>query len=193
MVQFGHNDAKTDETTSSLTGTKIIRHGSINDTYNSYVKYLEMYVDLAQEKGANVILVTPVNRETDRTGANLEGYPEAMRSFAAAKNVSVLDLTAASIALQKELENTEEHDYVDPRNLYMFWKAGDTRFDFTGSSYSNTKANADSTHFNAYGAKCIAQLIAKELKEIGSPLSRFVNEAEYFDVIENMPKPLYTR
>ncbi|MEE1012936.1 MAG: rhamnogalacturonan acetylesterase [Clostridia bacterium] len=188
LVQFGHNDVKTDETKSSLTGSPIIRNTTINDEYNSYAKYLEMYVDMAQEKGANVILVTSVNRVKDRTGENLEGYPEAMRAFAEEKNVPILDLTAKSIELQKELDAAK----IAPENLYLYWRAGDIRFDFTGSTqYSNVSDYADGTHFNAYGAKCIAQLIAKELKEIGSPLSRFVDESTYFDVINNMPKPLY--
>ena len=188
LVSFGHNDAKTDTQRSSLDGSYISRGTSI-DEYNSYARYLEIYVDAARDKGANVILVTSVNRVKDRTGENLEGYPEAMEAFAVKKNVPVLDLTQKSIELQKKLDTAG----IAPENLYMYWRSGDTRFDFTGSNYSNENSYADGTHFNSYGAKCIAQLVAEELEVIGSPLSRFADGTKFFDVIENMPEPLYTK
>ncbi|MEE1012935.1 MAG: rhamnogalacturonan acetylesterase [Clostridia bacterium] len=189
LVQFGHNDAKKDVQKSSLDGTYISRGTSL-DEYQSYARYLEIYVDAARDKGANVILISSVNRVKDRTGENLEGYPEAMRAFAAEKNVPILDLTAKSIELQKKLDAAE----IAPENLYLYWRAGDTRFDFEGSTlYKNTANYADGTHFNSYGAKCIAQLIAKELTAMGSPLSRFVDESTYFNVLEEMPTPVYTK
>lgn len=111
FVQFGNNDSKYlssdgDVALSNNATTIINRHTGIgsyatdtsgnasdvdkdsNGTYNySFFAYLQHYVDVAKNAGANIVLFTNFNR-AETTTANMQGYPEAMIAFASSKYYS---------------------------------------------------------------------------------------------------------
>ena len=94
LVQFGHNDQKTDP----LVGT---------DPWTSYRSHLRRYLDAARERGAEPVLLTPASRrrfDDDGNAAASHGfYPDAMRALAAAEGVRLIDITAQTLALWQEL------------------------------------------------------------------------------------------
>jgi lysophospholipase L1-like esterase len=94
LVQFGHNDQKTDP-----------RIGT--DPWTSYRSHLRRYLDEARERGAEPVLLTPASRrrfDDDGNAATSHGfYPDAMRALAAAEGVRLIDITAQTIALWQEL------------------------------------------------------------------------------------------
>ena len=86
LIQFGHNDEKTDEA----------RH---TDPYGSYQENLRFYINTARERGAHPLLITPIGRRLfDEAGNFRPGshgqYPQAMRCLGAEMDVPVADLTA---------------------------------------------------------------------------------------------------
>jgi lysophospholipase L1-like esterase len=85
LIQFGHNDEKTDD---AARGT---------DPYTTFQQYLSIYIDDATAKGATPILLTPINRN-NWSGTTLQDthgdYPPAMRDLAQKKQVALVDMTA---------------------------------------------------------------------------------------------------
>ena len=89
LIQFGHNDEKSDE-----------RH---TDPDTTFPEHLWGYCEVALSKGALPVLITPVERrffEEDGSLRYTHGeYPDAVRRLAAEKNVPLCDLNADSRAL----------------------------------------------------------------------------------------------
>jgi len=157
VIGFGHNDEKAEAD----------RYTNSNGDYKtegSFAKSLyDNYVKLAQDKGAQAILCTPIVRRadsdqlsvsnchitsdaTDKDGKSYPGgdYPEAIRKLGADVGVPVVDLTAKTKALYESIGKDE--------TLYLHaW---------TGSK----PGSVDNTHLNIYGAKRVAYLFAEELK-----------------------------
>ncbi len=85
LIQFGHNDEKTDEA----------RH---TDPYGSYQENLRYFISEARSRGAFPVLVTPIARRlfdaegNFRPGSHGE-YPAAMRQVGQEENVPVAELT----------------------------------------------------------------------------------------------------
>ena len=181
IVSFGHNDQKHDHETGDV-GTDnpkydlINRFDGVDDNYNSYAKYLEIYVDKVREKGADVILATSITRiSSGALSGNVSPaeYPAAMRDFASKKNVPIIDLSAASVTLAKSL-NTAGCDYKMP---YLVFNNGDSRFtDIPATSSYYNKDVSDTTHLNANGANAFAVIASKAILDIKHPLSRFVRD-----------------
>lgn len=94
LVQFGHNDQKTDP-----------RIGT--EPWTSYRSHLRRYLDAAREWGAEPVLLTPASRrrfDDDGNAAASHGfYPDAMRALAADEGVCLIDITAQTLALWQEL------------------------------------------------------------------------------------------
>ncbi|PUB29046.1 lysophospholipase L1-like esterase [Promicromonospora sp. AC04] len=94
LVQFGHNDQKSDPDV----GT---------EPWTTYPSYLRRYLDGARGRGARPVLLTPAERRRfDAAGdvvATHGFYPDAMRALAAAEGVPLIDITAQTIALWQEL------------------------------------------------------------------------------------------
>jgi len=141
LVSFGHNDSKTDDR-----GT---------DPYTTYQEYLDLYVDGARARGANPVLVTPVERRRFdaaggvRTSHGL--YPDAMRQLAEREDVPLVDLTHLSLQRWAELgpEGTmEEFLHLAP-----------------GEHPNYPAGVADNTHFQAHGAIELARLVVRDLKD----------------------------
>ena len=142
LIQFGHNDEKDDE-----------RH---TDPDTTFPEWLMRYVNAAREKGALPVLLTPVSRRFFVGDGNMlythGEYPRAIRQLAAKENIPLCDskLDSRKLYLQLGEEKTAE--------LFVRLAPGEHP-DFPDG-------HDDKTHFNAYGAKQIAGLVAQELKQI---------------------------
>ena len=133
VIQFGHNDQK-------IKG---------EEPETGYARRLNGWIDKIREKGAFVVLVTPVERRRfdDRTGEHqgktLEGYANAMKSVAAAKDVPLIDLNDASYRMHAKM-GAEGSKAIQ----------------------CNNKGKIDNTHHNVYGAYEMARIVAAGLSRI---------------------------
>jgi len=135
LIQFGHNDEKSDEPT------------LYTEPQTTYKQYLTKYVDEARAKQAIPVLLTSINRNS-WSGATLKdthgAYPPAMRELAAALKVDLIDMTALSKQYFERLGQTET------TKLFLNLAAGQF------PNYPN--GNTDNTHFQESGARKIGQL-----------------------------------
>ncbi|WP_274035548.1 rhamnogalacturonan acetylesterase [Streptomyces sp. MMBL 11-1] len=141
LVQFGHNDQKTED---PARGT---------DPYTTYQEYLRQYVQGVRARRARPVLVTSVERRrfaADGTARpTLGAYPAAMRALAAEENVPLVDVQALSLARWQELgpDGTETcFLWLDP-----------------GDSPNYPDGAQDNTHFRPVGAIEVARLTARAL------------------------------
>jgi lysophospholipase L1-like esterase len=84
LIQFGHNDKKTD----------VALH---TDPYTTFQQYLSKYIDETRSKGASPVLLTPIERNYWQDGKikeSHEEYPAAMRQLAEKSQVPLVDMTA---------------------------------------------------------------------------------------------------
>ena len=143
LIQFGHNDEKDDEE----------RH---TDPDTTYPENLWRYCETALSRGAQPVLLTPVSRRFFVGGGSLlythGEYPAAVRRLAAEKGVPLCDLKKDSRELYLRLgeEKTAE--------LFVRLRPGENP-DFPDG-------HDDKTHFNAFGAEKIAELVAAEMRAI---------------------------
>lgn len=95
IVQFGHNDEKSDDPT------------RYTEPWSTYQDYLRQYLDGARDRGAQPVLATPVERRKFDANGNAVpthgDYPAAMRALASEEGVPLLDVQALSIALWQQL------------------------------------------------------------------------------------------
>ncbi|WP_405728989.1 rhamnogalacturonan acetylesterase [Streptomyces sp. NBC_00028] len=141
LISFGHNDEKSEDPS---------RYTIPATTYKSY---LSQYIDKARDKGANPVLITPVERRHFNSSGVIAPshgeYPAAMTELATAKGVPLIDLTTSSTRLwnAQGVEGTKSY--------FMHLAAG---------VYPNYPDGIeDNTHFQAYGAIQVARLIARSL------------------------------
>ena len=149
MIQFGHNDQK--ETGPEAGADK------------GYSKRLAAFIDAVQAKGANPVVVTPVERRRFRDGkpyGTLQDYAAASKRIAAEKDVPVIDLNAMSLKFYEALgEEGSKHAFVHyPANTFP----------------NQPQALKDDTHHNPYGgfelAKCVVQGIKDNVPELAKRL-----------------------
>lgn len=139
FIQFGHNDSKQEDTA---------RYAAPQTAYR---QNLTRYVQEARAKGANPVLLTPVGRRYfDEAGKRKDDhgeYPGVVREVAKAQKVPLIDAHEATWAMYSQLG--------DAGTKPLFW------------SYQNGANNTklDNTHFSAYGAERVAQLVAQEVKK----------------------------
>lgn len=144
LIVFGHNDEKIEDATRGTLpgGTKESAGTFKNSLYENYIKP-------AEEKGVFVVLGTPIVRRPDNGvfsdsqlhRANGGDYAQDVRDLGNELGIPVLDLTAMTENLYKEL---------GPEN---------TRYLHAWSSSKPT--SVDNTHLNSLGAKAVAYLIAE--------------------------------
>lgn len=141
LIQFGHNDEKTED---PARGT---------DPYTTYQDCLRQYVHGARSHGARPVLLTPVERRRftdDGTAKPSHGaYPAAMRALAAEERVPLLDLQALTLARWQELG-------PDGTQAYFNWLE-------PGQSPNYPDGRQDNTHFQPRGAVEAARLVARAL------------------------------
>ncbi|MBQ8200283.1 MAG: rhamnogalacturonan acetylesterase [Clostridia bacterium] len=144
FIQFGHNDEKPEDPT---------RYA---DPDSGFPENLEKFVNVARNKGATPVFITPVTRY-DRNGPKAiykhDRWAEAMKRTGAALDVVVIDLTALSEQLVDALGETARVTYYMnlPAGVYPHFPQG----------------QRDNTHLQPAGAVAFAGLIARELKKLG--------------------------
>ncbi len=170
LIGFGHNDEKADTTLYTNP------NGEVTDP-TSFKYYLyTYYIKVAQDAGATPILATPVVRR-DSSGAYAGAkvhlttdivsggvtfpggdYPQAIRDLGAALGVVVIDNTASTLALGKQI----------------FAASGATGTAQLQAWVSNVVTSADDTHTNVYGGAYYAYLVATGLLSSTSALKDHV-------------------
>ncbi|MDQ1912790.1 rhamnogalacturonan acetylesterase [Paenibacillus sp. GD4] len=150
FIQFGHNDQKTNE--------------RYTDPASTYPEHLTKYIDAARQAGANPVLLTSVERRHFDERGELKdthgAYPEAMRKLAAQFEVPLIDAQLLTRRLYQSLGPEKS------KQLFTWLQPGEH------PNYPD--GVEDNTHFNETGAKEVAALIAKEVAELGWPLSSHV-------------------
>jgi len=131
-------------------------HPEATDAGTDYQTNLCRYIDDARAAGATPILITPMVRRTfgpdGKLQDALEPYAEAMKRVGAEKSAPVIDLHASSKALVESLGLKE--------SMEMANKAGDY------------------THFNAAGARAMAELVMKELPPVSPALKKHLKSKQ---------------
>lgn len=148
IVQFGHNDIKTDA-----------RH---TDPRGEYMDNLRRFVADTRAKGAHPVIATSVaRRRWARDGSGLVDthgdYVPAARDVAAAENVPLLEMHE----LTKQLE--EAHGREGSKRLHLWIAAGVYE--------TQPEGMRDNTHYSAYGAQRVAALAVQEIIRLGLPLA----------------------
>lgn len=154
LIGFGHNDEKAEEErhTSGLGSYK--EEGSFAHSLYSH------YIVEADKAGCQVLLCTPIVRRTDngvwqeeqlhvtKTQGRFKGgnYPEAVRMLGKELNIPVVDMTQ----MTKELYDA----------------MGCEKTCYLHAWLSNKKTSVDNTHINTWGARVIAYMCLKRLKEL---------------------------
>lgn len=144
FIQFGHNDEK------------IADPSRYTEPETAFPEQLEKYVNVARNKGATPVFITPVTRF--HRGEASEEYrhirwAESMRRTGRRLGVEVIDLTSLSEKLM--LEMGEEAATLFYMNLS------------TGLYPHFPNGQKDNTHLQPAGALAYAGIIARELKKLG--------------------------
>ena len=152
FIQFGHNDEV--PTKKSYTTEEEFRNN------------LFKYINESKSKKAIPVLLTPVaRRKFDSTGQIIgthEVYSQIVRDVAASEKVSLIDLDKKSQALYQQF------DVENSKLLFLQLKPGEH------PNYPEGKD--DNTHFSELGARLIAQLILKEIKEQVAELAERITD-----------------
>lgn len=163
----------------------------------SFQNSLTRYIDLAREKGAIPVLLTPTTRvknargktafiqgdsgpvvsrhfTPDRAGYLFSGdYIATIRKTAADNDVPLLDLENATIAFANEHAS-------DWQNYWLAVDADDPRYAWYKTQTSGTLANPDTTHFQQRGAEAVAHSVARLIRQTPrlAPLANMLQPEE---------------
>ncbi len=151
FIQFGHNDSKEDT----------LRH---TDPQTTFKENIRNYVNEVRAKKANPILLTSiVRRNFDKSGKLVDTHGEyvtVVRDLAREMNVPLIDLNKKTTELVENLGPEES------KKLYMYVEPGITA--------KLPKGKKDDTHLCEAGALKVAELATQGLKEIKSPLAKYL-------------------
>lgn len=147
FVEFGHNDQK--------------EHSPGSGAWYNFSFNLKKYVDLVRQKGGNIVFVTPTQRRRfdDSKTKIVEthgDYPDAMRAVAKREHVPVIELHDMTRTFFEAL------GYQNSTKALVHYPAGTFPY--------QTKALADNTHFNPYGAYEISKMVVMGMKRLGLPM-----------------------
>lgn len=132
LIQFGHNDARAEDPT------------RYNEPTEAYPQSLMRYVQLARDKGATPVLITPVARLLYDFGALLDThglYTQAMKQLAVREQVALIDLNVRSSQWIRALGEQGARPYFQ---------------------FAPEQDKADGTHFSVAGAHAIACLVMRD-------------------------------
>ena len=141
LIQFGHND----EVPTKSTAT----------TEPEFRNNLTVFISEARGKKINPVLLTPVaRRKFDSTGKIVgthDVYSQIVRDVAAKENVPIIDMDKKGQQLYQQMgvENS--------KLLFLQLKPGEHP--------NHPEGKEDNTHFSELGARLIAQIVLKEIKE----------------------------
>ena len=132
LIQFGHNDAKFEDPS------------RYTDPAGDYAAFLMRYVQLARDKGATPVLITPVARLLYDFGSLLDThgvYTLAMKQLAAREDIALIDLNDRSTRWIRALGEQGARPY------FLFVPE---------------QQKADGTHFSTAGANAVACLVLRD-------------------------------
>lgn len=144
FIQFGHNDEKPEDPT---------RYA---DPDSGFPENLEKYVNVARNKGAIPVIITPVtrfNRNGPKAVYKHDLWAESAKRTGEKLGVAVIDLTAMSEKLADDMGDAAATSYFMnlPAGVYAHFPQG----------------QKDNTHLQPAGAVAFGALIAKGLHELG--------------------------
>lgn len=150
LIQFGHNDEAKEEKYKD-------RYTPVPD----YKRNLAKFITETKARKAKPVLITPVTRmRFNKEGKQEETHAEysaAVFEVAEQYRVPVVDLDSMSRELLTALGPERS------KQLFMYLEPGEHP--------AYPEGQKDNTHFNEYGARLIAQLVAKSLKAQKIPLA----------------------
>lgn len=151
MVQFGTNDGNRNATY-DLNGMQIPYY---LDPATDFKTYLNEYIDVAFERDATPILVTPPPRNSAYcTGGNgTGGHAQAMRELGAERGVTVADLNTRSVEYLAAICPAPT-----PEDFFMLRADG----------------SVDGTHFQENGARLLAGFVAAGVSASTTRLAAYV-------------------
>lgn len=163
ICEFGHNDQK--EKTPGA------------GAYYNFAFALKKFIDLTRQAGATIIFATPTQRRAwDETNTHIvethHDYPEAMRAVAQREHVPVIELHDMTRTFFETL------GFEDSKRALVHYPAGTFR--------GQTKALADNTHFNPYGAYEVAKMVVMGMKQIQLPIVKNLR-ADWKDYTPSSP------
>ncbi|MCX2680007.1 rhamnogalacturonan acetylesterase [Galbibacter sp. EGI 63066] len=144
IMQFGHNDAAEN---------KPERYVNIE----GYKEFLRLFVTQTRQKGAYLIILTPVARNYPWKDGKLEDvhgeYDQAPKDVAAEMNVMLIDLNKKS----RDFFTKKGKEYVT-KNYFMNLPEGKYEAYLDGQN--------DNTHFQPKGATEVARLVFEGMQEL---------------------------
>ena len=153
FIEFGHNDQK-EKTPGS-------------GAWYNFSTNLKTFVDRARAAGLQPVFLTPTARRFfDENGkvVNTHGdYPEAMLEVARRENVPVIDLNGMTKQLYEAMGPEGS------KRAFVHYPAG--------TYPGQTKALADNTHFNAYGATQVAKCVIEGIRAVLPDLAKHLKES----------------
>jgi lysophospholipase L1-like esterase len=151
LIQFGHNDEAVEK----------------KERYATPIEFkanLVKFITEARLKKATPILLTPVSRRKfDTLGIAQETHPTYsgyVKEVAQEEDVLFIDLDTQSRALYQQFGKENSN------LLFMQLKAGEHP--------NYPEGRNDNTHFNELGARLIAQLVLKNIKELNTGLKNHI-------------------
>jgi len=165
LIQFGHNDA---------TVAKPERYASPAD----YGANLRHFIAVVRERKAQPVLLTPVALRKFENGRMVEShgeYSRVAREVAAQTHTPFIDLDADSMAYFQSIGEEGSKKY------YLHYTAADHVPAFPAGI-------SDDTHFSEIGARAVAALIGRRLKELHIPLSKHVRPVK-LDTLQAVGEP----
>lgn len=152
IVQFSHNDEKKEDPK------------RYTDPATSFRDNLRRFIRETRAKGATPILATPVVRRkfspAGKIIASHGAYPEALRAVAREEKVPLLELERATTAWLERVGD-------EPSKNFFMWIA-------PGTHPKIPEGRKDDTHFNAAGAKKVAELAVAEIRTQQLPLTKWL-------------------
>lgn len=151
FMEFGHNDQK--------------QKGPGKGAYYSFATHLKTFIDEVRLRGGIPILCTPTRRRAFKDGKiqdTHEDYPEAIQWLAERERIPVIDLQEMTRVLFETMG--EENS----KKAFVHYPAG--------TFPNQTKAFADNTHFNPYGAYEIAKCVIEESKRLQLPFTKYLRQ-----------------
>lgn len=165
FIQFGHNDEKPEDPT---------RYA---DPDSGFPENLEKFVNVARNKSATPVLITPVtrfNRNGPKAVYKHDRWAESAKRTGEKLGVAVIDLTALSEQLVDAMGDAAATTYFMnlPAGVYPHFPNG----------------QKDNTHLQPAGAVAFGALIARELYKLGGEyaailaddFSQYVLESDHF-------------
>lgn len=147
VCEFGHNDQK--------------EKGAGDGAWYHFAHGLKTFIDRVRAAGANIIFITPTQRRSfdEATHSKIQethlDYPDAMRTVAKREGVPVIELHDMTRDFFETL------GFEGSKRALVHYAANT----FPGQ----TKALADNTHFNPYGAYEVAKMVVMGMKQLQLP------------------------